>query len=457
VHKKFIMIEKYEYPKVLVVDALPFSWTTNGGIVKSNLFKGWPADRLVQIDYSNTKPEFDVCSNYWMLKKWNILKGLIGDASCAELSKESYNHTPLDEKEMTYESRHSIERKLSVLPLKLRLLIGESVFRLPSLLSKSLRRWIDDFQPDVIFTTLGLPTILRTVVKVSQYKNIPIVPYFTDDWINTLYKDDAIFRLWHRRNMLYWFKECLHRSPISMTICDAMNDEYTKRYGGHFESFMTLVDFKNTPLVDNKTITISVVRLTFIGSLDPNRWQCLRAIGEALLDLRGKGIEAELLIYTFPDHIEKYCEMLTIEPVMKVMGTATYDQVEKLQKESDVLVHVESFENSVREYTKFSVSTKITQYMMSDTCVFAYGPGEVASLRFLSDSNAGVTVGEENPELLRAVLSRLITDPAFRQSTVGRAKEIVLEKNESSRQRNRFKELIIDSCNEWQASNNSKI
>jgi hypothetical protein len=417
----------------------------------SNLFHGWPQDRLAQIDYSNTKPEYDICNNYWLLKKTDILKGLIRQAPYSKLPlPEALPEYISDgQNEIGYESRPAIERKLSVLPLRLRLLIGETIFRLPSVLSEPLCNWIDTFKPDVIFSLLGLSTILRTVVKVSQFKDIPIVPYFTDDWVSTLYKDDFFFRIWHRRSMLYWFDECLKRSPIGITNCDAMNEEYSRRYGGHFETFMNLVDLSEAPCFDHKKNLDGVVRFTFIGSLEPERWRSLRAIGDALLDLDSKGIKGELLIYSFPDHIKKYCNALTLEPVMRIMGTAPYSQVLQIQQESDVLVHVESFDSVIREFTKYSVSTKITQYMMAGTCIFAYGPGEVASLRCLSDTGAGITVGEENPELLRTVLSKLITDKNMRQSTVDRAREIVIEKNEGSRQRKKFKQTIINSCNAW--------
>lgn len=430
---------------------MPFSRTTNSGIVKSNLFQDWPRERLAQVDYSNTKPELDICNHYWMLKKWDILKGLVGKAPFAELAMSpEINHNASNRGHgAVYESRPEIERQLSILPLKLRLLIGETIFRLPSLLSAPLRDWIDDFQPDVIFSLLSPPTILRTVVKVSRWKNIPIVPYFTDDWITTQYRDDPLFRIWHRRSMQYWFNECLKRSPIVITNCDAMNEEYTRRYGGRFETFMNLVDFSEAACFDKKTNSDGVVRFAFIGSLEPERWRSLRAIGEALLDLNAMGIRGELLIYSFPDHIEKYRTALTLEPVMRIMGTASYDQVSQIQRESDVLVHVECFDKAIREYTKYSVSTKITQYMMAGTCIFAYGPGEVASMRSLSDTGAGITVGEENPEELRAVLRKLITDKDLRQSTVSCARKIVIEKNEGSRQRKKFKQTVIDSCNAW--------
>src|ERR1039458_7735347 len=66
------------YPRILVVDATPFSRKMNNGIVKSNLFQGWPKDSLAQIVYSNVQPHFDVCERYWALTKTTVLLSALG-------------------------------------------------------------------------------------------------------------------------------------------------------------------------------------------------------------------------------------------------------------------------------------------------------------------------------------------------------------------------------------------
>ncbi len=448
-----ITSQPVKHPRVLVVDATPFSQRNNNGITKSNLFFGWPKEKLLQIHCSNIQPGFDVCEHHWNLTKWDIIKGIIGIEQNAELlTTQSIQVTDCNSlHEIKYDSRPAIERRLSVLPLSFRILLGEMIFRLPSVLSKSLRRWIDDFQPEVIFSLLGNGPILRTVMKVSQWRNIPVFPYFTDDWVSTLYKDHA-FGYWLRRSMFYWFNECLKRSPIRLAISDAMTEEYTQRYGGQFKTFMNLVDRHDYIFCDKNTDSNKSVRLLFTGSLKPGRWESLHAIGEALHDLHNESIFGELLIYTFPDDIKKHRDSLNLEPVMRVMGTASSDEVRHLQQEVDILVHVESFDAEIRKYTKYSLSTKIPQYMMAGACIFGYGPAEVASMKYLSDWGAGTVVGEENRELLRAVLRELIINKERRASTAKQARAVALEHNEVSKKREEFRQLIVQSCNAWKKS-----
>ena len=104
------------YPRVLVIDPTPFNRTRNVGILKSNLFQGWPKSQLAQIDYSNIKPGFDVCDQYWRLRKVDIVRGLFGPAPGATLPSTGKLPVISDvTDEFAYDDRASIERRLSIL------------------------------------------------------------------------------------------------------------------------------------------------------------------------------------------------------------------------------------------------------------------------------------------------------------------------------------------------------
>ncbi len=446
------MFNKNEYPKVLVVDPTPFNRNRNNGIVKSNLFQGWPKERLAQIDYSNIQPGFDVCEHYWVLRKLDIIKGFIGFPPVAKLlipqklSTNIYN----PENTETYDNRPIIERGLSIIvPDQLRMIIAEIILRLPSLLSKPLLYWIDNFKPDIIFSVLSYAPIVRMVVKVSQHYDIPILPLYTDDWVSTLYKNNVLSTML-RSSLLNYHSKCLERSPISLTANNVMKSEYIKRYGGRFETMLFPEEFRSADKKHSCNNNDMPVRLVYIGSLTPNRWQSLRRIGEALHALRLEGINGELNIYTFPSDIEKYKKILTLDPVMRVIGTARPEAVKQLQNEAEVLVHVESFHPEIQKMTAFSLSTKISQYLMAGACIFGYGPEDVASMKYLSDSGVAVIVGKDDATLLYSTLKKLINDACFRQLLGKKAHIFAVHQHEASKQRELFRSYVVEACNMWQ-------
>jgi hypothetical protein len=135
-------------------------------------------------------------------------------------------------------------------------------------LSPALREWIDCFAPEAVFTLGGSLAILRLAVWIAEQRGIPLIPYFTDDWISCMFQGGPLDRLL-RKSLIHWFQRSLKLSSIRLTMCDAMAREYERRYGGRFETFMNPVDpFKPTP--ETKW---PMVRLSFIGALSPNRWQ----------------------------------------------------------------------------------------------------------------------------------------------------------------------------------------
>ena len=54
------------------------------------------------------------------------------------------------------------------------------------------------------------------------------------------------------------------------------------------------------------------------------------------------------------------------------------------------MIHSESFDPKMIEITRLSISTKISEYLSMGKCIFAYGPSNVGSMRFLFDNNLGL-------------------------------------------------------------------
>ena len=427
------------YPRILVVDATPFSRKMNNGIVKSNLFQGWPKESLAQIVYSNVQPGFDVCERYWALTKTSVLLGALG------IQRRAATPGPLDTTGTlydpaaadAYESRPWIERLFTGLSSSVRTPIGEAIMRLPSVLSPALREWIDCFAPEAVFTLGGSLAILRLAVRIAEQRGIPLIPYFTDDWISCMFQGGPLDRLL-RKSLIHWFQRSLKLSSIRLTMCDAMAREYERRYGGRFETFMNPVDpFEPTP--ETKW---PMVRLSFIGALSPNRWQSVLSIGEALSRLRNRGIAGELLVYTFPQDIRNFGHRLIGCEAIRVAGTAKPDEVRRLQMEANVLVHVESFDESSRRYTRFSLSTKIPQYLMAGRCVLAYGPAEAASVQYIAETRAGPAITTENIDDLCNVLGPLLSSPTLRLEYAKRARQTALQRHNAVAERERLRKIV---------------
>ena len=78
------------------------------------------------------------------------------------------------------------------------------------------------------------------------------------------------------------------------------------------------------------------------------------------------------------------------------MGFINGVDIPEVIKDSDVLIHVENFEEKHIKRTKYSFSTKIADSLSSKRCILAYGPLCVASMKYLYDNQVAFCILDSN-------------------------------------------------------------
>jgi glycosyltransferase involved in cell wall biosynthesis len=277
--------------------------------------------------------------------------------------------------------------------------------------------WVAEFQPQVIYSLLGTTRIMGLVLRVSRACHTPIVPHFMDDWPRTYYR--GRLKSVPRWVMLARLRAVMRKSSFGMSICSAMAAEYERRYGNRFLPFMNCVTVPSECPAASRGAVSGPLKFVYVGGLHLKRWQALQAVGRALLALREEGCQAELVVHAPAGSMADFARELRAYPAVRLGPSLAQDQIPQTMRDADVLVHVESFEREVLEYTRLSLSTKVPQYMASGRAILAYGPRELASCRYIQDSQSGVVVGEQDPAaLLKAV--RLLAIDAERRALFGR-------------------------------------
>ena len=69
-----------------------------------------------------------------------------------------------------------------------------------------------------------------------------------------------------------------------------------------------------------------------------------------------------------------------------------HEKINEVYKDSDVLLHIESFDPKTVEYTKYSMSTKIPEYMAARRPIICYAPNCLAVYRYIEKTGAGISV-----------------------------------------------------------------
>jgi glycosyltransferase involved in cell wall biosynthesis len=373
------------------------------GITVANLFSGWDQQALAQLFISDIEPDKELCGNSFRLGEVVFpvdycLRALLGKAI-------KLNHP------LTHKIGGVGPSMDDTLNLRVRLhLIARAINDLgPCVLPSVAARWIQEFRPDVIYSSLGNARLVKIVIWASRVAgNVPIVPHFMDDWPSTLYADE---RLWSiPKNIVdHLLRSLFRRAPVGLCIGESMAEEYKARYGRDFCGFMNCVndeEFRSSP--HHGGPGQGPLIWAYVGGLHLNRWKPLALLAQCI------SAQGAILRIFAPER--DLCEFGSVFSVVRNVETGTLapGEVMKAMKQSDVLIHVESFDHAESTYTRFSVSTKLAQYLACGRTIFGFGPAGLASLKLIKEARAGITVTKEDRAEVADAVTRTSNDPVFR-------------------------------------------
>jgi len=416
------------YPRTLVISAAPLNERSATGVTLGNLFRGWPQDRLAQVYCSSGQPDSNICCNFWGLQRNDVpadrlLRGIVGRLARFRsdgLSRPTRTAPGIG-------SRKTMRARLSawadLAPIK-----GPTGFW----------SWVRRFGPDVIVSNLGSIRQIRLTSSVAEELTVPVVPFFHDDWPSTMYNGDAMV-VFPRRALTWELDRCLRLAPVGIANSEEMAREFTDRFGRQFHAFMDCVEVGEywSPVAGDHEVSF-----TYVGGLHLDRWRALGELAQAITVARERGSKARLAVYSPDADIALLPERVLKSNCVTIGGSVSGDAMVNVLRQAGVLVHVESFDPAIRDYTRLSFSTKLPLYMSAGRAILAYGPPEGASVRYVGDNGLGVVVREKATEQLLSAVVRLSADAELRDGFGQAAWLLAKEKYTGDRMRDRFQTLL---------------
>lgn len=431
-----------DYPRVLVINVQPFNRLTATGITLGNLFRDWPRDRLAQIHQYVMPPDpaFPVRARLMTpedLRLPKVIRRALGGTAAPAPQVGGGGAS----------AGGSVGGKAALrraLPGSLRSELFQ-LLHLPGYrLSGSLTDWVEAFRPDVIYTWLEDIAIARLAAGLSQRCGTAIVPHFLDDWPSTRYRDSP-FRWVLRPALASAVRAVLSRSGACFAIGDTMAAEYERRYGRHFIPLMNCIEPER--IHEDEPPSRQGVRFVYTGHLHLDRPRALNEIAAALAAAAAaENTSAELLVYAPADDLGPLGPALNQGAVLRLAGSVPREQVPAMHRDADCLVHVESFSRKTAEYARLSLSTKIPEYMAAGRPILAYGPEELASLRYLRQCGCGVVVSEREPAALCEALRPLLASPELRRRLGARGRQVARQRHNAAVERERLRRTLAEAA-----------
>lgn len=368
--------------RILVITRSSWKNDNNIGNTMTNIFKNFENDEIYSLCFRSELPQNDVAKADFCISEQQIIryftrKGKIGKIRTASEFGESKKE--LEDKLYTgAKKNHS----------RLLWFAREILWSISPWKNKMLDEYIDEVSPDIIFMPVFgcwyTHKVLRYIMKRTTAK---LVLFHADDnYSLRQFSLSPVYWL-YRFNLRKWVRNSVKLSSINYVISEVQKNEYAKTFGKEFKILYKGYEFVDMPVGEE---THTPIKLVFTGNISSGRYKQLASIGRAIADINKGEKKLELDIYTLTPMTKKMKNMLDIEGAVNLKGGVSADAIDSIQKDADILIHVESFDLRNRFAVHQSFSTKIVDYLHQAKCIFAVGPKDVASIDYLLKNDAAI-------------------------------------------------------------------
>lgn len=366
------------YKRVLVISHNAFGKNNNMARTLETLFCGWPSDKIAQLYFSDEIPDSEVCTSFFRISDSEVVKSIWSRKPAG---------TTVTMKDRRHEGGRSRVAGLKTTLIKIARYRTPTIYCMRNFIwnagkwkSSELDAWLESFQPEVVYYASGdYAFSYKIAYHIAVSRRIPLIMGCYDDFYLNVKRTVNPFYWLNRWILMNWARKSFHYAASFTGICDAMTCAYEELFGKQGVTIYMATDVKPVPVKKNK-------RIIYAGNLGYGRAEQLVIMGKTL---RKMNLADYPVIDVYSGEIRsEITDMLTEENGIRFHGAVSSAEVQSLVAQSMLVIHTESDVPVFTQRVKYSLSTKIADCLASGTCILAYGPADVASMKYLSDNHA---------------------------------------------------------------------
>lgn len=395
--------------RILVLSNEVWNDKINGNNVTSNWFEGMNAE-FANIYCSPETPFNKCCQRYFQITDTMMLKSIIKKEKAGiQLPIQNYQYENLENiAELEPKKLYGFLKLISGPFLRF---IREELWLIGKYDLDKMRKFIDDFKPDVIFSErMASCKMLRLEKIVSQMTNASMYAFTGDDEYTLKQISFSPF-FWINRFMVRKrLRQNVKRYKIYYTLSEEQGKYYEHIFGCRCKQLYKCGQFKKSY---KNHIVNKPIRMIYAGKLYCNRWKMLCDIVSVIKKINKDSVKIILEIYTKDKVIGRKKKLLNDGRNVFIKGAVNQHQLSEEYAQSDIALHVESLDLKNRLLTKYSFSTKIIDCLFSGCAVMAYCWEKHSGLIYLKKRDAAICVS--SPKDLNIILNKFVSDSSIIQ------------------------------------------
>jgi len=371
------------YPKVLIVGN-NFDLVSGGGITLTNLFHGWPPDRLAVADSHPCEVDPAPCGRQYLLGsgelRWVAPIGFVVPGT----RQRSVADRPLSAPCVSKTAAGSARQRSAGLALIARQAAHAGIDRLGGTdavkslaCSRGVLKWVRDVRPDLVYTQLASLGMIRFVTQLAGRLGLPVAVHIMDDWPSVIYEQGLLApRL--RAATDRSFRALVANAAATLAISRPMADEYRQRYGRLWEVFHNPVDIDRWSVARRRDRSWKgTFRIVYAGRVGLGIESSIVDVCCAVQDLRRRGHTVCLDIFTPSATAAGQLRLGSFDGV-EVRAAVEDERMPETLAGADLLVLPYDFAGKAAKFACLSYPTKAPAYMATGVPTLVYAPREHA-------------------------------------------------------------------------------
>ena len=430
--------------RILIVSRTPWNNSNSFGNTFTNLFGGMEDVQIFNVCCQDGKTDNQIVERAYQMTDKSVLRSAYKKASVGWEVKEIKNEAK-EEAPKEAELNTSFREKKNIKKNTVTVMIRDMFWKIGKWKKdKGFNAFLEEVSPDFIYLPVyGSWYMLDVAQYIVDKLKVPYACHITDDFYTFPKYTYSPLKKFYSSRVRKKTRKIVGGCEYLEVFAANMQREYSKIFnkpcyligkGVHESEIAPL----SVPDFEKK----EKITFAYTGNLGVGRYKALTEIGMAL-DGMNIGKELVLDVYSASKYDDEIKSSFEKTKCISFKGAISRDEVTRVQKEADALIHVESFDKKNIALTKMSFSTKIIDYMMMGKPVLAVGPSEVNSISYLTDCKIAFISDENHP--VKDTLTELLTDKEKLSTVLTNTHKFLIEKRNIDIIQKGIKARIVES------------
>lgn len=294
------------------------------------------------------------------------------------------------------------------------------------IISKDLREWIKKSNPDIFYAVLSTRHSILFAHEIVKEFNKPLIVHIMDDWPSTI-GNDCLFAKYWNKTINQELKNLLNTTYRKIAISRVMANEYETRFGVTWVSFHNPVSLEKWLPYQKHVIkrdSTELINFAYFGRIGRANEDAILKFINAIIELESSyGIRIRIDFFTSQCLLDAYCN----SKVVRVIGFIDHSKIPETISQYDFLLLPLSFKAHDVQFSRLSIPTKLSEYLISGVPVVVLAPEATALSDFVKTNNAAFVINTDHiPEISHA-LNRFISDIELQVEISQNAKAVAVE------------------------------